>query len=120
MKNILVTAVFQPEGNYEVYLFWAKYHGPDFPKSLSAAFREWSETQEGSKYIRSNGTNWGDACEIPNLFLNKHGIETFDSLFKINESGQMICEVNVFDQHITVEHDDELIRDERIFGGSFD
>lgn len=95
----------------DIFLFQA-IHEPGIPAHeiklrLRGAFFDWSKTEEGEEYIEDNGTNWGDATEIPTKFLVKHGIYSYTNAEAIHANGR---EVKVFyHQKIIVNHNESLI-----------
>ena len=46
---------------------------------LTKAWKAWAKTDEGREYIGGNGTNWGDCTSIPDSFLQKFGIYSFEN-----------------------------------------
>jgi hypothetical protein len=77
------------------------------PALVGAAFKDWYMNEsEARNYVDSNGVNWGDALEIPDNFLRKHGVEGLYPL--ISGNGKQKIDQIEFDTRITVNHDDEL------------
>jgi hypothetical protein len=77
------------------------------PMKIGAAFKDWyMKTTEGKDYVDDNGVNWGDALEIPDGFLAKHGIEGLYPL--VSGNGAKKIERIEFDGFIVVNHDEPL------------
>ena len=71
--------------------------------AIKAAFNDWADTAEGKGFIEDNGMNWGDSLDIPDEFLNKHGIEKYDGLL----GGSKLLGI-LYDNEIMVDHDEQL------------
>lgn len=72
--------------NDDAFIFMVTHHlqandlGRAIREALGRAFANWAHTAEGEAYIKTNGTNWGDALEIPGTFLEEEGIEFIEYL----------------------------------------
>ena len=101
------------EDNNEVFLFY--FIAPIFMDmervrtALAAAFLEWNETPKGKATIESNGgqMNWGDACEIPDAIILKHGIKKYDTLYHCIK-GKNVFNIAGYDIQEIVEHNEIL------------
>jgi hypothetical protein len=63
---------FEPQS---IFVFQARAKaGTDVREAIKAAFRDWAETDAGREWIDDEGSNWGDALQIPDEFLRRHGI----------------------------------------------
>src|SRR5947209_5878644 len=101
---------YDTEGGLEpkdIFIFHA-IHEPgirDIKLPLKAAFEEWSKTDDGKEYIEDNGTNWGDATEIPVEILAKHGIYGYENAESLNRNGSR--QIAIFLRHrIVVDHNE--------------
>ena len=82
-NRLLIIASYWNED--DVALFIAEHdEQPDksFEKQLGEAFFAWAQTEEGRRFVESSGCNWGDALEIPDEILVKHGIHRFEQLLR--------------------------------------
>src|SRR5205807_1747968 len=87
-NRLLIIASYWNED--DVALFIAEHdEQPDksFEKQLGEAFFAWAQTEEGRRFVESSGCNWGDALEIPDEILVKHGIHRFEQLIECIPTG---------------------------------
>ena len=112
VEGTLILA-YDSEGGLEpkdIFVFHA-VHEPlirDIRLPLKAAFEEWSKTSGGKEYIEDNGANWGDATEIPNEILAKHGIQSYENAETMSLDGSRQITI-VLHHRIIVDHNESLV-----------
>lgn len=64
--------------------------------SIKSAFKDWAATPDGAEFIDEEGTNWGDALNIPQEFLEKYGVTSLEP-------------AATADHEIVVDHNESLV-----------
>jgi hypothetical protein len=72
--------------------------------AVTAAFREWAQTEKGRDFIDGNGSNWGDSLDIPDEILERHGIYKYEGLLGGGE-----LRGAKYQHEITVDHNESLV-----------
>lgn len=107
VQTTLIVAVILEEGDVEEsHLFYCEHEDHDSPydfltKQLEKSLKEHVSLTGGRTY------NWGDALDISNEILGRHGIRKLEGLFNPAD-GILFTQVNRFDHVITVDHDETL------------
>ena len=104
---------YDSEGGLEpqsIFVFHAVHESGirDIRLPLKTAFEEWAKTEDGKEYIEDNGTNWGDATEIPSAILAKHGIQSYENAETMNRDGSRKITI-VLHHRIVVDHNESLV-----------
>jgi hypothetical protein len=98
----------------DVHLFHVKhYYAPRDHKNLREAFRlafkDWYNTRKGKKYVEENGSNWGDALQLPEKHLLDHGIVAYGAMLQTEETGRFRLMDMILHDQMSVDHNESLL-----------
>ncbi len=111
MKLTLVFAYdFAEPKDSRVNLFYVGHQDEvvDVQIAVQQAFLSWAGTDSGTEYLRSHGTNWGDALNIPEWCLRLQGLTVIGPVMHDQVGGFRLAPV-CFDTEILVDFNECLL-----------